>query len=103
MAKHERIVQYTTDEIEAMRRRGEDLTDEARLDAMTEADLEAAVDADDEGDFDWSLGQVGIPRPQQQISVVLDRDVIDWFKAQGNGYQTRINAVLRGFVETHKP
>jgi uncharacterized protein (DUF4415 family) len=31
------------------------------------------------------------------ISLRVDRDVLEWFKAQGNGYQTRINAVLRAF------
>jgi uncharacterized protein (DUF4415 family) len=31
------------------------------------------------------------------ISVRIDRDVLEWFKAQGPGYQTRINAVLRAF------
>lgn len=31
------------------------------------------------------------------ISLRLDRDVLEWFKAQGPGYQTRINTVLRAF------
>lgn len=31
------------------------------------------------------------------ISLRVDRDVLEWFKAQGDGYQTRINAVLRAF------
>jgi uncharacterized protein (DUF4415 family) len=31
------------------------------------------------------------------VSLRLDKDVLDWFKAQGAGYQTRINAVLRAF------
>ena len=33
------------------------------------------------------------------ISLRLDADVLDWFKAQGRGYQTRINAVLRAFKD----
>lgn len=33
------------------------------------------------------------------ISLRLDRDVLEWFKAQGPGYQTRINSVLRAFRE----
>ena len=33
------------------------------------------------------------------ISLRVDADVLDWFKAQGRGYQTRINAVLRAFKE----
>lgn len=35
--------------------------------------------------------------PKTLISLRLDEDVIEWFKAQGPGYQTRINAVLRAF------
>lgn len=33
------------------------------------------------------------------ISLRMDADVLDWFKAQGRGYQTRINAVLRAFKD----
>ena len=35
--------------------------------------------------------------PKELISLRVDQDVIEWFKAQGPGYQTRINAVLRAF------
>ncbi|MCZ7564522.1 MAG: BrnA antitoxin family protein [Burkholderiales bacterium] len=35
--------------------------------------------------------------PKASISLRLDRDVLDWFKSQGPGYQTRMNAVLRAF------
>ena len=34
---------------------------------------------------------------KELISLRIDQDVIEWFKAQGPGYQTRINAVLRAF------
>jgi uncharacterized protein (DUF4415 family) len=37
--------------------------------------------------------------PKQSVSLRLDADVLDWFKASGAGYQTRINAVLRAFKE----
>ena len=41
-------------------------------------------------------------RPVKQLlSVRLDADLIDWFKASGSGYQTRINAALREFVLRH--
>jgi uncharacterized protein (DUF4415 family) len=33
------------------------------------------------------------------LSLRLDADVVDWFKRQGPGYQTRINSVLRAFVK----
>ena len=35
--------------------------------------------------------------PKSAISLRLDQDVLEWFKTQGPGYQTRINAVLRAF------
>ena len=35
--------------------------------------------------------------PKTSISLRVDQDVLDWFKSQGSGYQTRINAVLRAF------
>ena len=38
------------------------------------------------------------PLPSKaSISLRLDQDVLEWFKAQGTGYQTRINSVLRAF------
>jgi uncharacterized protein (DUF4415 family) len=36
------------------------------------------------------------------VSLRLDSDVLDWFKQQGKGYQTRINAVLRAYMEAHE-
>ena len=39
-----------------------------------------------------------VPR-KAAISLRLDAEVLDWFKAQGGGYQTRINAVLRAYME----
>ena len=35
--------------------------------------------------------------PKAAISLRVEQDVLEWFKAQGPGYQTRINAVLRAF------
>ncbi|MGA3157790.1 MAG: BrnA antitoxin family protein [Steroidobacteraceae bacterium] len=32
----------------------------------------------------------------------MDSDVIDWFRAQGRGYQSRMNALLRAYMEAHK-
>jgi uncharacterized protein (DUF4415 family) len=99
MQKSERIVRYTEQEIDEMLARGEDRTDWARVDAMTEEELEASIDKEEEGEIDWSTVYVGIPPLKQQLTVRLDADIIDWFKAQGRGYQTRMNAVLRAYVD----
>ena len=40
-----------------------------------------------------------LPKNKKAVSIRLDRDVLDWFKQQGKGYQTRINAVLRLYME----
>ena len=40
-----------------------------------------------------------MPTPKKLLSLRIDNDVLDWFKQQGPGYQTRINAVLRAFVQ----
>ncbi len=51
----------------------------------------------------WQKAQVRVPdHPKKQITVRLDSDVVEWFKAQGRGYQTRMNAVLRSYYEAHK-
>jgi uncharacterized protein (DUF4415 family) len=46
-----------------------------------------------------AIVRVGLKSPPKKVSISLriDADVLEWFKAQGEGYQTRINAVLREF------
>ena len=82
---------------EAILRRSEDRTDWERLRRERDAGIEPEKDPD-EGEFDWSKAKVVMPPPKALISVRLDADVLDFFKAQGRGYQTRINAVLRSYM-----
>lgn len=73
---------------------------------ISDAEIEAAVAADpDWAEFepiDWSKAEVVTPPKKQAISIRLDQDLIDYFKAQGPGYQRRINAVLRSYVKQRK-
>lgn len=105
--KKSNIVRFTADEIQRRLAAGESRTDWARIDRLTDADIDAATRGDPDwqefADVDWSKAIVVMPPEKQAISIRLDRDVIDFFKAQGSGYQTRINAVLRHFVESKKP
>jgi uncharacterized protein (DUF4415 family) len=102
----ENIVRYTIKEIEEMIARGEDQTDWARVDAMTDEDIERAMrddpDWQDFMDIDWSKAVMVIPDKKKAISIRLDPDIVDFFQATGKGYQTRINAVLRHFVDEQK-
>ena len=99
MENEEHIVSYTADELKAMRERGESLTDWERLRTMTDEELEASIDHEDEGEFDWSTVYVNVPGSKKQLTVRLDPDIVDWFKTHGPGYQTRMNAVLRSYVD----
>lgn len=78
-------------------------TDWARLDAMGEVEIAAAmaVDAEDPGRDPafWDRARPVFPGKKERVTMRLDADVLDWFRRQGAGYQTRINAVLRGYVE----
>jgi uncharacterized protein (DUF4415 family) len=47
----------------------------------------------------WKNVRVVIPETKQLTSIRLDAEVLAWFKREGKGYQTRINAVLRTYME----
>ena len=68
MPSNEHIVEYTADELAAMRARGEGQTDFARLDAMTDEELEASIDFEEEGVPDWSTARAGIPGIEPLLS-----------------------------------
>jgi len=71
---------------------------------MTGEEIERQTEADDgpppQGWEDTVV--LGVPGPKRGVYLRLDPDALDWFKAHGRGYQTRINAVLRAFVRAQK-
>ena len=80
------------------------LTDWARLDALSDEAIAEAI-RDDPDAFEPEPGSlehalvVRAGRPRKRLTLRLDADLVDWFKAQGSSYQARINAVLRAYVE----
>lgn len=50
----------------------------------------------------WTSLKVDWPQPKQAISLRIDQDVLAWFRNGGPGYQTRMNAVLRAFVDAQR-
>lgn len=54
--------------------------------------------------FARAVARVGLKpiEPKKQVTLRLDADVLAWFKAQGPGYQTRINELLREFMKANK-
>lgn len=99
----ENIVRYSADEIRRMVAEGKTQSDWARVDAMTDAEIEAQMRDDpdwkDYIDIDWSNATIVYPVSKNAISIRLDSDVLEFFKATGKGYQSRINAVLRHYVQ----
>jgi uncharacterized protein (DUF4415 family) len=97
--KNERIVTRRFGD----RRKGK--TDWAKVDALTDEEIEVAVRNDPDAaplDFDWSKAVLVVPPKKKAISIRVDEDVLDYFKKQGGGYQRRINAVLRFFMNEKK-
>jgi uncharacterized protein (DUF4415 family) len=95
--KNERIIRRKWGE----RRKGK--TDWARVDALTDKEIEASIANDPDWaefkDVDWSKAVLIIPPKKKAISIRVDEDVLDHFKREGAGYQRRMNAVLRSYVE----
>jgi len=44
---------------------------------------------------------VRMPQPKELVSIRIDPEVLGWFRQEGKRYQTRINAVLRSYVDAH--
>ena len=81
-------------------RRGK--TDWAAFDALTDEDIARAVANDPDAvpiDIDWSDAVLVIPPKKTAISIRVDEDVLNFFKKEGDGYQRRINAVLRTYMQ----
>ena len=76
--------------------------DWSAFDALTDEDIAKAVADDPDAaplDMDWSNAVILDLSPKTAISFRVDTDVYDYFKARGKGFQTRMNAVLRAYVD----
>ena len=60
---------------------------------------EGDFEGEEEFEIDWSRARVVEPHRKVMISVRLDEDVLSYLKDQGRGYQTRINNILRSYME----
>lgn len=58
-------------------------------------------DIPEQDDEFFKSAQVKLPS-KQSVTIRMDSDVLLWFKKQGRGYQTRINKLLRRYMETHQ-
>jgi len=74
-------------------------TDWERISSMPDKDIDTS-DIPELDDAFFEQAEIRVPG-KQPVTIRLDEDVITWFKSQGKGYQTRINQLLRRYMETH--
>jgi uncharacterized protein (DUF4415 family) len=84
------IVRNSLSQVRDLRERGEDKTSP---DAHKAESLGAEF---------WSIARVVMPSGKTSVHLRLDSDVVEWFRANGKGHLTRMNAVLRAYVEAQK-
>jgi len=80
-------------------------TDWKHVDSLRDDDIDTSdVPEITAEEFARSVLRKGLePVPKKkQITLRIDEDVLEWFKARGEGYQTRMNAVLRAYVEANQ-
>jgi len=93
------FVKRTAAELRAMERRGETKTD---WKAAAKKPLPSGRDPDDAmEEIDWLTTELPKPTRKGHMTLRIDSDVLSWFRAQGKGYQSRINAILRRYFEQH--
>jgi uncharacterized protein (DUF4415 family) len=94
-----RLVRRSSEELRSGR------TDWERLKNLTDEEIDAGIAADPDAapiaDESWFReAEWGNPL-KVATSIRVDGDVIDWFRSQGKGWQTRMNAVLRTYARAH--
>lgn len=83
-------VRYSLSQIKELRQRGLDKTSPD------------APEAESLGVEFWKSARVVLPRGKTSVHLRLDDDVVEWFRTEGKGHLTRMNAVLRAYVEAKK-
>jgi uncharacterized protein (DUF4415 family) len=85
-------------------RRSKGATDLKRLRALRDSEIDFS-DIPKLGKSFWASAKLILPEPKDRLTIRVDHDVVQWLKKRGKGYQTRINAILRSYMEAqiHDP
>ena len=103
MKKDKNIKNYTAEELKALRTKSR--TDLAKVDAMTDQELERIITQDkDESSMrpDWTQARLVLPKAKQSIHLRLEQEIVEYFKSGGKGHISRMQAVLRAYVDAHR-
>ena len=91
--------------MKARRTSRKSLTDFKRLDELDDKDINfSEVPEIPPSKFARGIVRSGLKPipPKKQLTLRVDQDVLAWFRAQGRGYHTRINALLRAYMDAHR-
>ncbi|MGO9022290.1 MAG: BrnA antitoxin family protein [Syntrophobacteraceae bacterium] len=104
MKRDKNIRSYTAAELKA--KRADSRTDLTKVDAMTDEELERRIAGDEDERRlkpDWTRARLVLPAPKQSVHLRLEQDIIDFFKSHGKGHISRMQAVLKAYVDAHRP
>jgi uncharacterized protein (DUF4415 family) len=76
-------------------------TDWKRIDSMKDEDVDLSDIPELDDDF-FRNAVLVMPKPKATVTLRVDADVLEWYRSTGKGYQTLMNAVLKGWVEQHR-
>jgi uncharacterized protein (DUF4415 family) len=81
-------------------------TDWPRLRRLSASDIRKGIDADPDtratdSNF-WKTAKLVLSTPKEIVTMRLDADLLRWYRREP-GYQTRINAILRAYMQAHDP
>ena len=104
MKKDKNIKSYTTVELKS--KCAESRSNLSKVDAITDEKLERLI-AEDEDERglrpDWTQAKLVFPQAKQSVHLRLEQDIIKYFKAHGKGHISRMQAVLKAYVDAHRP
>ena len=99
-----KIVKHSSAELKSLRKSGKSKTAWTCAKSIKDEDIDFLDSPEITPEmFANTVVRDGLQPPirKKQLTLRLDADVLSWFKAQGHGYQTRINALLRAYKNAH--
>lgn len=73
-------------------------TDWEKVDSVSDSKIDYSEIPELDEQF-WKNATLVLPENKTKVTIRLDNDVVAWFKSQGKGYQTKINAVLKSYIQ----
>jgi uncharacterized protein (DUF4415 family) len=99
--RKERIVTFTDEQLRKMEADGKSGSNWEKAAEHPLPDGGDPDDAMEDVDMACVMTEIPMPKNKTHASLRLDTDMLEWFRAQGRGYQTKINAILRSYYQHH--